>query len=70
MMLLSDEETQELISGKGPQRESDTQISCFGNNLGLGFQFAAVGHAVYQKATAQEAGKELPSEWFSQLNHP
>jgi len=60
----------DVISGKGPKRESDTQISCFGNNLGLGLQFAAVGYAVYQKAKAQGVGKELPAEWFSQLNHP
>lgn len=63
--LLSD-----VISGKGPQRESDSQISCFGNNLGLGMQFAAVGYAVYQKAKQKGIGSELPPEWFSQLNHP
>jgi alanine dehydrogenase len=63
--LLSD-----VIIGKGHQRESEAQISCFGNNLGLGIQFAAVGHAVYQKAKAEGLGKDLPSEWFSQLNHP
>jgi len=63
--LLSD-----VISGKGPQRESDAQITCFSNNLGIGMQFAAVGHAVYRAAKEKGIGKELPSEWFSQLNHP
>jgi len=63
--LLSD-----VISGKGPGRESDGQITCFCNNLGIGMQFAAVGHAVYRAAKEQGIGQELPSEWFSQLNHP
>ncbi len=63
--LLSD-----VISGRGPFRESDSQITCFSNNLGLGVQFAAVGHAVYQAAKRKGIGNELPSEWFSQLNHP
>lgn len=63
--LLSD-----IISGKDAGREFDTQITCFGNNLGLGMQFAAVGHAVYLAAREKGVGNELPSEWFSQLNHP
>jgi ornithine cyclodeaminase/alanine dehydrogenase-like protein (mu-crystallin family) len=63
--LLSD-----VMTGKGPDRNSDSQISCFGNNLGLGLQFAAVGYAVYQEAKRKGVGNELPSEWFSQLNHP
>lgn len=63
--LLSD-----VIMGQGPKRDSDSQISCFGNNLGLGLQFAAVGSAVYEAAKRKGVGNELPSEWFSQLNHP
>jgi ornithine cyclodeaminase/alanine dehydrogenase-like protein (mu-crystallin family) len=63
--LLSD-----VILGKAPTRQSESQISCFANNMGLGTQFAAVGHAVYQEAKKRNVGQEMPSEWFSQLNHP
>ena len=63
--LLSD-----VICGKAAGRISEDQITCFSNNLGTGMQFAAVGHAVYQKAKKEKKGKDLPSEWFSQLHHP
>ncbi len=63
--LLSD-----VILGKGPTRTSEDQIICFSNNLGIGVQFAAVGQAVYRKAKKEGKGRELPTEWFSQLNHP
>ena len=63
--LLSD-----VIRGRGPDRTSDDQIICFSNNLGVGMQFAAVGQAVYRKAKESGKGRELPTEWFSQLNHP
>jgi hypothetical protein len=29
-----------------------------------------VGQAVYKKARESGIGRELPTEWFSQLNHP
>lgn len=61
---------QDVILGKGPDRTSDEQVICFSNNMGIGVQFAAVGHAVYQKAKKEGRGRELPTEWFSQLNHP
>jgi len=63
--LLSD-----VILGKCPTRASDDQVICFSNNLGTGMQFAAVGQAIYHKAKKEGIGKEMPTEWFSQLNHP
>ncbi len=61
---------EDVIVGKVPGRTSERQIICFNNNLGIGVQFAAVGQAVYHKAKKAGKGKELPTEWFSQLNHP
>jgi alanine dehydrogenase len=63
--LLSD-----VVLGREPARTSEDQIICFSNNLGIGVQFAAVGQAIYRKAKEEGKGKELPTEWFSQLNHP
>lgn len=45
-------------------------LSCFLNNIGRGYQFAAVGGALYRKAKAAGAGRELPTEWFTQDVHP
>jgi ornithine cyclodeaminase/alanine dehydrogenase-like protein (mu-crystallin family) len=40
----------EVIAGKAQGRQSDNEITCFMNNLGLGYQFAATGSVVYRKA--------------------
>jgi alanine dehydrogenase len=60
----------ELITGRTPARESAGQITCFLNNIGLGYQFAAAGAAVYRNARARGMGRELPTEWFTQDVHP
>ena len=60
----------ELIAGQASGRTSADQVTCFINNLGLGYQFAAVGAAVYRKAREQGRGHELPTEWFTQDVHP
>jgi hypothetical protein len=62
-------ELSDVIQWKAPGRESPSQIICFCNNMGMGIQFAAVGQAIYRKALAQGRGRELPSEWFSQVHH-
>lgn len=60
----------ELIAGKVAGRHSDQEITCFINNLGLGYQFAAVGAVVYRKAKASGLGHDLPTDWFTQDVHP
>jgi ornithine cyclodeaminase/alanine dehydrogenase-like protein (mu-crystallin family) len=60
----------ELIIGKTPARESPEQITCFLNNIGLGYQFAAAGAMVYRNAKARGLGRELPTDWFTQDVHP
>lgn len=60
----------DLVAGKAQGRASETEITCFLNNIGLGFQFAVVGRVAYDKARAQGAGRELPTEWFTQKEHP
>jgi hypothetical protein len=42
------------------------ETTCFVNNLGMGYQFAATGALVYQKARAAGLGRELPTEWFTE----
>ena len=40
------------------------------NNIGTGAQFAAVGGRLLQIAREAGAGRELPTEWFTQDVHP
>jgi alanine dehydrogenase len=60
----------DLIAEKVQGRSSDNQITCFLNNLGMGYQFAAAGGAFYKKAKLAGRGHELPTEWFTQDVHP
>ena len=63
--LLSD-----LIAGGQTGRRGAEEVTCFINNLGMGFQFAAAGAALYRRALAAGAGHALPTEWFTQDVHP
>ena len=60
----------QLIAGQVWGRTSAEQVTCFLNNLGLGFQFAAVGALVYRKAREKGLGHDLPTDWFTETVHP
>ena len=60
----------DLVSGAVAGRESADQVTCFINNLGLGYQFAVVGSIVYRKAREAGAGRDLPTDWFTEDVHP
>jgi alanine dehydrogenase len=60
----------ELITGRAQGRQSDYEVTCFLNNIGLGYQFAAAGAVVYRKAKGSGLGHELPTEWFTEDVHP
>ena len=60
----------DLIIGRTPRRSAAGQVTCFMNNIGLGFQFAAGGALVYRKAKEAGLGHELPTEWFTEDVHP
>ena len=51
-------------------RQSDGEVTCFINNLGLGYQFAAAGSLLYRKAKESGAGHDLPTDWFTEDVHP
>ena len=63
-------EIQDLLAGHEKTRQSEKEITCFVNNIGLGIQFAAVGATVFEKAKARGLGREIPTEWFLQSVHP
>jgi len=60
----------QLIAGQADGRTDDDQVTCFLNNLGMGYQFAAAGHLVYEKAKEAGVGHELPTDWFTQIENP
>src|SRR6202035_4605269 len=60
----------ELIVGPPEGRKSDAEVTCFLNNIGLGYQFAAAGALLYRKAKASGAGHDLPTDWFTEDVHP
>jgi ornithine cyclodeaminase/alanine dehydrogenase-like protein (mu-crystallin family) len=60
----------DLITGRAQGRQSDHEVTCFLNNIGLGYQFAAAGAVVYRKAKNSGLGHELPTDWFTEDVHP
>jgi ornithine cyclodeaminase/alanine dehydrogenase-like protein (mu-crystallin family) len=60
----------EIITGRRDGRTGDGQITLSLNNLGLGYQFAAAGYVLHNKAKDAGLGHELPTEWFTELEHP
>jgi alanine dehydrogenase len=60
----------ELVAGRVKGRGSDAEVTCFINNIGLGYQFAAAGSLVYRKAKERGLGHELPTDWFTEDVHP
>jgi hypothetical protein len=60
----------QLIAGHIEGRSKPDQVTCFLNNIGLGYQFAAVGSLVYLKARGLGIGHCLPTDWFTEDVHP
>ncbi|MEA2991285.1 MAG: alanine dehydrogenase [Alphaproteobacteria bacterium] len=60
----------EVIAGQAKGRQGDDEVTCFLNNMGLGYQFAAAGSVVYRKAKELGVGHELPTDWFTEDVHP
>jgi alanine dehydrogenase len=60
----------DLIVGNASGRDNDKEVTCFLNNLGLGFQFAAAGSVIYKRAIEQNIGNQLPTDWFTETVHP
>ncbi len=60
----------DLVAGRTTGRRSDADVTCFINNIGLGYQFAAVGALIYRKAKEAGRGHELPTDWFTEDVHP
>ena len=60
----------QIVAGQRERRTDDGQVTCFLNNLGMGYQFAATGYLVHSKAKKAGVGNELPTDWFTETVHP
>jgi ornithine cyclodeaminase/alanine dehydrogenase-like protein (mu-crystallin family) len=64
----------DVLTGAAGRRSGDA-ITLFagggtGASSGLGIQFCAVAHLVYEQACSAGVGRELPTEWFTQQERP
>lgn len=55
-----------MLAGQTGKRQSDDEVTCLINAQGIGYQFAAAGSLVYNKAKAMGIGQELPTDWFTE----
>jgi ornithine cyclodeaminase/alanine dehydrogenase-like protein (mu-crystallin family) len=45
-------------------------LTCFVNVMGLGIQFAALGALAYEHAKTRGMGREIPTDWLLENEHP
>ncbi len=60
----------DFAAGKAVGRSSLDETTCFLNLRGLAVQFTAVGSVLYHAALAAGAGRDLPTDWFTENVHP
>ena len=60
----------DLVSGSVGGRADNAERTCFVNDLGLGLQFAVVAGVTFQLAESAGIGQALPTELFTQIEHP
>ena len=60
----------QIIGRKRKGRTEESQVTCFFNNLGMGYQFAAAGYVVHKRAVELGLGHKLPTDWFTETVHP
>ena len=46
------------------------KLTCFVNVMGLGIQFAALGALACEKAKQKGVGREIPTDWLLESEHP
>ena len=60
----------DLILGATNGRTNADERTCFVNDLGLGLQFAVVAGVTLRLAESAGIGQVLPTELFTQIEHP
>jgi alanine dehydrogenase len=60
----------DLVLGRARGRSAPDEVTVFLNNVGLGYQFAVLGSALYRNAKSRGVGRELPTDWFTEDVNP
>ena len=60
----------ELVAGGTAGRTRDDQITFFLNSTGVGAQFTAVAHLIYERAKEMKLGESVPTRWFNESIQP
>ncbi len=60
----------ELLTGRTRGRMSDSDITLFLNSTGVGAQFTAIAHLIYEGARATGLGTEIPGGLFTETMQP
>jgi ornithine cyclodeaminase/alanine dehydrogenase-like protein (mu-crystallin family) len=55
----------DLVLNRTLGRRSETDVTLFLNYMGLGYQFAAIGHVLLQRAQERGIGRQLDTGWFT-----
>jgi alanine dehydrogenase len=55
----------EIVLGRAGGRQRDRDITLFLNYTGMGYQFAATGALIYQRALERGVGRKLDTDWFT-----
>jgi len=55
----------DLVLKHTPGRRSESDVTLFLNYTGLGYQFAATGHVLWQRVKDRGIGRELDTDWFT-----
>jgi ornithine cyclodeaminase/alanine dehydrogenase-like protein (mu-crystallin family) len=58
---------EDIIAGKVPGRTRSNQITMLRNGSGIGIQFAAVAAKAYECGKKLGYGREVPTDWFTQV---
>jgi alanine dehydrogenase len=58
-------ELADLVLKLNPGRRSERDVTLFLNYMGLGYQFAATGHVIWQRAQERGLGRKLDPDWFT-----
>ncbi len=59
----------ELVAGK-VKPPAGRALTCFVNVMGIGIQFAALGALACEHAKARGIGREIPTDWLLESEHP
>jgi ornithine cyclodeaminase/alanine dehydrogenase-like protein (mu-crystallin family) len=59
-----------LVAGKVAGRKSAEQTTFFLNSTGVGAQFTAVAHLIYERCLAEGRGQTIPTGWFTESIQP